>query len=63
MISGPAHLVRLTRAGFVLAREGVFSLIDPALVPGPARFGLRIARLLERPSAAAPAFFCFWRNT
>ena len=50
MISGPAHLVRLTRAGFVLAREGVFGLIDPALVPGPARFGLRIARLLERPS-------------
>ena len=50
MISGPAHLVRLARAGFVLAREGVFGLIDPALVPGVPRFGLRIARLLERPS-------------
>jgi ubiquinone biosynthesis protein len=50
VISGPAHLVRLTRAGFVLAREGVFSLIDPAVLPGPVRFGLRIARLLERPS-------------
>jgi ubiquinone biosynthesis protein len=50
VISGPAHLVRLARAGFVLAREGVFGLIDPALVPGPPRFGLRIARLLERPS-------------
>ena len=50
MISGPAHLIRLAHAGFVLAREGVFGLIDPALVPGPPRFGLRIARLLERPS-------------
>ncbi len=50
MISGPAHLVRLARAGFVFAREGVFGLIDPALVPGPARLGLRLARLLERPS-------------
>ena len=50
MISGPAHLVRLARAGFVFAREGVFGVIDPALVPGPARFGLRVARLIERPS-------------
>jgi ubiquinone biosynthesis protein len=50
VISGPAHLIRLAHAGFVLAREGVFGLIDPALVPGPPRFGLRIARLLERPS-------------
>ncbi len=50
MISGPAHLLRLARAGFVFAREGVFGVVDPALVPGPARFGLRIARLLERPS-------------
>ena len=50
MINGPAHLVRLARAGFVFAREGVFGVIDPALVPGPARFGLRVARLIERPS-------------
>ena len=50
MISGPAYLLRLARAGFVFAREGVFGVVDPALVPGPARFGLRIARLLERPS-------------
>jgi len=50
VISGPAHLVRLARAGFVFAREGVFGVIDPALVPGPARFGLRVARLIERPS-------------
>ena len=50
MISGPAYLLRLARAGFVFAREGVFGVVDPALVPGPARFGLRIARLVERPS-------------
>jgi len=50
VISGPAYLLRLARAGFVFAREGVFGVVDPALVPGPARFGLRIARLLERPS-------------
>jgi len=50
VISGPAYLLRLARAGFVFAREGVFGVVDPALVPGPARFGLRIARLVERPS-------------
>ena len=51
MISVLAHLVRLGRAGFVLAREGVFALIDPAMVPFPARIGLRVARLIERPTS------------
>jgi ubiquinone biosynthesis protein len=52
VISALAHLVRLGRAGFVLAREGVFALIDPAMVPLPARMALRVARLIERPSSA-----------
>jgi ubiquinone biosynthesis protein len=51
VISALAHLARLGRAGTVLAREGVFGLIDPAQVPPPAQFGLRIARLIERPTA------------
>jgi ubiquinone biosynthesis protein len=50
VISALGHLVRLTRAGYVLAREGVFALVDPAPLPAPARAALRIARLLERPS-------------
>jgi ubiquinone biosynthesis protein len=48
VISAPAHVVRLGRAGFVFAREGVFGLVDPAAVPVPARPLLRIARLFER---------------
>ncbi len=52
MISSLIHLVRLGRAGFVFAREGVLSLVDPAPLPPPARLGLRIARLFERPSGA-----------
>ena len=31
VISAPAHLLRLGRAGFVFAREGVFGVVDPAL--------------------------------
>jgi ubiquinone biosynthesis protein len=50
MIFGPAHLLRLGRAGFIFAREGVFGLIDPAVLPGPARLALRLGRLIERPS-------------
>lgn len=38
----------LARAGFVFARHGVFSLIPPEEVPGPARLGLNAARLVER---------------
>jgi ubiquinone biosynthesis protein len=53
VISASAYLVRLGRAGFVFAREGVFGIIDPAVVPPPARPLLRIARLIERPSSGA----------
>jgi ubiquinone biosynthesis protein len=49
-VISPLHLVRLFRAGFIFAREGVFSTIDPAIVPPPARPLLRAARLIERPS-------------
>ena len=52
MIAAPAHLARLGRAGLVLAREGVFGLVDPTLLPLPARLGLRAARLIERPPGA-----------
>ncbi len=53
MISGAAHLIRLARAGFVFAREGVLGIIDPAMVPVPARPLYRMARLFERPSSDA----------
>jgi ubiquinone biosynthesis protein len=48
VISAPAHLVRLARAGFVFAREGVFGIVDPVVAPLGARPLLRMARLLER---------------
>lgn len=51
MISSLTHLLRLARANYVFAREGVFALVDPAALPAPARLGLRIARLIERPSS------------
>jgi len=41
---------RLARAGFVLAREGAFSIIDPVTLPPSFRFGVRLARIIERPS-------------
>ncbi len=53
MISAPAHLVRLGRAGFVFAREGVFGIVDPTAVPVPARPFLRLARLFERRTSSA----------
>lgn len=51
MISAAGHLFRLARAGFVFAREGVLGLADSAALPAPARFGLKLARLIERPTA------------
>jgi len=50
VISAIGHLFRLAHSGFVFAREGVLSLVDPAPLPAPARLGLTIARLLERPT-------------
>ena len=45
------HIARLTRAGFVFAREGVFGVVDPSLVPPPGQLALRLARIIERPGA------------
>ena len=55
LIAALAHLVRLARAGFVFAREGVFALVDPAPLPLPARVAIRLARLMERRSSGAAA--------
>src|SRR5262245_26947365 len=49
VIAGASHLVRLGRAGFVFAREGVFALVDTRPLPLPARTAVALARLLERP--------------
>ena len=54
MISSLSHLARLARAGFVFAREGVFAIPDLKLLPLPARIALRVARLIERRTTAAP---------
>jgi ubiquinone biosynthesis protein len=44
----PGSIYRLARAGFVLARAGVFSDIDPMLLPPPARPALALAKLVAR---------------
>ncbi|MBV6659034.1 MAG: 2-polyprenylphenol 6-hydroxylase [Devosiaceae bacterium] len=41
-------LFRLARAGFVMAREGVFSGVEVELTPPPAHLPLRIANLIAR---------------
>ncbi len=52
MISGIFHLLRLARAGFILAREGVLLDVDPALVPPAALPGFFLMRRLARSRAA-----------
>jgi ubiquinone biosynthesis protein len=51
VISALTHIARLARAGIVFAREGVFGVVDPALVPPPAQLLIKIARLIERRGA------------
>ena len=51
MISAATHISRLVRAAYVFAREGVFGVVDPSLVPPPGQLALRLARLIERPGA------------
>ncbi|ETR77665.1 2-polyprenylphenol 6-hydroxylase [Afipia sp. P52-10] len=51
MISSLIHLARLTRAGFVFARAGVFGIVDPADLPPAARFAQRLGRLIEAPKS------------
>lgn len=48
MISSLPHVFRLTRAGFVFAREGVLALIDTSGLPPHLRMLIRVARLIER---------------
>ena len=51
MRSSFGSLIRLARAGFVLARAGVFSDVDPSILPPAARLPLALARLLAGPGA------------
>ncbi len=44
----PGSIFRLARAGFVLARAGVFSDIDAAALPAPARLPLGLAKLIAK---------------
>jgi ubiquinone biosynthesis protein len=47
---GLAATFRLLRAGFILAREGALSVIDPKALPPVMKTGVRLGRLLERRS-------------
>ncbi|MBV9559088.1 MAG: 2-polyprenylphenol 6-hydroxylase [Bradyrhizobium sp.] len=51
MISALTHIARVARAGFVFAREGVFGVVDPSLVPPPGQLALKLTRLVERRGA------------
>ena len=53
VISSLSHLIRLGRAGYVMAREGVLGIADPAPLPLPARAALKLARLIERPTGTS----------
>lgn len=52
MIAALSHIARLARAGYVLAREGVFVIVDPVALTPPARTALRLARLIEKRDAS-----------
>ncbi len=52
MIAAITHTLRLSRAAFVFAREGVFGIADPDTLPPQAQFAVRMARLIERRGAA-----------
>jgi ubiquinone biosynthesis protein len=47
--------LRLVRAGYVLAHEGVFAGVDPQLLPPAARPALALARLIARRNIAPGA--------
>jgi len=51
VISAITHTLRLARAGYVFAREGVFGFADPSTMPPQAQFAVRMARLIERRGA------------
>jgi ubiquinone biosynthesis protein len=51
VIGAIPHLLRLSRAGFVFAREGVLALVDTRPLPLPAKMTIALGRLIERRSA------------
>ncbi len=53
MISALVHIARLSRAGYVFAREGVLGVLDPTLLPPGAQAAIKVARLVERPAKSA----------
>ena len=53
MLDSIGCLARLARAGFVLAREGVFAHIDPVGLPAMARIPLAFAKLIARSDGEA----------
>ena len=55
MIFELGAFARLARAGFVLARAGVFSDMEPAFLPPPARLPLSLAKLVGRRRRSGPS--------
>ncbi|MDB5562995.1 MAG: 2-polyprenylphenol hydroxylase, partial [Hyphomicrobiales bacterium] len=47
---GISAYLRLARAGYVLAREGAFSIVDPEALPPSMKLGIGFARVFERPT-------------
>lgn len=55
MLGGLFHLFRGAYVGFVLAREGALSFVDPGELPPLLRLALRLGRLLERSGLGSGA--------
>ena len=55
MATSLGDFLRLARAGFVMAREGVLSRIDPAVLPPGSEPLFALARLIERRGPASSA--------
>jgi ubiquinone biosynthesis protein len=53
VISGAAHLLRLARAGYVFAREGVLSLVDTRDLPVAAAWAIWLGRVIQRRRAGS----------
>jgi ubiquinone biosynthesis protein len=51
VIAAFSHLLRLSRAGFVFAREGVLALVDTRPLPMPAKTAVALGRLIARRTA------------
>ena len=60
MISAATHIARLVRAAYVFAREGVFGVVDPSLVPPPGHLALKEAFRVLRPGGR---FLCLEFST